>query len=641
MRMRCAAHLVLVLLLLWASVVGADGIPARADTTAAAGQPGVTPPIDWTALGRSDRLDILGSDQVFDTDIPVPQGVTPDRISGQIGAVVNVIGGRVDVLDGRGALLGSIPAPADQASAAFGVDVSRAQVIDGIARLTFVLRTRNPPANSCTTPPSVLLSQLAATYLGTAPFPVVVSDFLPGYADQFLIRTGPSPSPTVQQAALDLVAKLTRNYRPMPVRIDVDTSPRPAPPGSPMRRVIELSDGPRAGLEVLNPGAPDAVLRISGRGDDLDRQVQLFTDRRVKLAQTRTAAVQSTTVDAPKAATTKTFAQLGMTGQISVLGSATLYAGFDAGQFSVGPIQQADLHLMAHYTPVVGGEASLVVRSGSAVLASRRLDESGVIDVVGTIPMESIQSSVGIALELRYIPSQQCAPLNDRMMFFVDPGSTVTVTPGNRNRGGFQSLPMAFTPDFDVAIDSPGHLRFAAEAVNLIAQQTGVSLFPRLTTLPVAAASGRGVLAVAPGEDLAAAGMTPTVLATKGTTVDITDTPSTGVDLNGPVGVIQVFTQRGRKVLAINGSGDWSLVGRSFDYIRGLDSRWASLSGDVVATGPAGQAVPLTLREGGPLINEYPGDGWKWWAVLSAAVSGAALLSAVVYVVRRRRPRRG
>ena len=93
-------------------------------------------------------------------------------------------------------------------------------------------------------------------------------------------------------------------------------------------------------------------------------------------------------------------------------------------------------------------------------------------------------------------------------------------------------------------------------------------------------------------------------------------------------------------VLAVNGTDDWSLVERSFDYIRSLDSRWASLTGDVVATGAAGQTVNMTLREGGPLINEYPGDGWKWWAYVSVAAVAVALAAAAVSVIWRRRRRR-
>lgn len=603
----------------------------------AAADPATTPPISWAQLGRSDRLDILGSDQLVDTDIPVPQGVAPGLLQGGIGSVVNVVDGRVDVLDGRGVVLGSIPAPADPGSAPFTIDISAAQVIDGVAKLSFVLRDHNPSENSCTKPPSVTLNQLAATYFGQTPYPVTVADFQPGYLDQILIRTGATPSKAQQQAALDLVAMLTRRYRPMPVRIDVDTSANLAPPGPPTRRVIEVRDDSPAGMTVANPNSPDAVLVISGRGEELSRQVELFADRRIKLAQSQSATVKSATVDTPKSTNLKTFAQLGITAQTSVLGSAMLYVGFDISQFAIGSVQEATLHLIAHYSPVVGGEASVVVRSGSTVLAARRLDESGLLDITGTIPAESIESNVGVALELRYLPSQPCAPLNNRMQFGLDPASTMAVTPGTYNRGGFPALPMAFTPDFDVVVDQPDHLRFAAEAVNLMAQQTAVTLQPRVTEMSAAAGSGRGLLVVARGQDLTRAGLTPPVLPKEGTTADIGGTPDTDVDLNGPIGVVQVFSQNGRKVLAVNGTDDWSLVERSFDYIRALPSRWSSLSGDVVATGSAGQTVALTLREGGGLLNEYPGDSWKWWAWFTASVVFVVLGAAGALLWRRRR----
>ncbi|AQT78487.1 hypothetical protein B1R94_03370 [Mycolicibacterium litorale] len=602
-------------------------------------EPNTTPPIAWPQLGRSDRIDIVGSNQTVDTDIPVPQGVVPGQLTGTIGSVVNVVDGRVDVLDARGVLLGSVAAPAEAGSVPFAIDLSNAQVIDGTAKLSFVLRDNNPPGNSCTQLSSVTLGQLAATYLGQTPFPALVSDFEPGYTDQIVIRTGPNPSRAQQQGALDLVAKLTQQYRPMPVRIDVDTSPDPLPPGSPTRRVIELREVVPAGLTVENPNSPDAVLVIAGRGDDLTRQVQLFTDQRIKLAQTGSVAVKTVKSDSPKSTNIKTFAQLGMTGQISVLGAATLYVGFDVSQFAVGSIQDAKLHIIGHYTPVLGGEASVVVRSGSTVLGSRRLDESGVLDLTGTIPAEGIQSNVGIALELRYQPSQQCAPLNDRIQFTLDPSSTVAVTPGTHNRGGFPILPMAFTPDFDVVVDQADHLRFAAEAINLMGQQTAVTLHPRLSTLPAAAGNGRGLLVVARGEDLSRAGLKPTVLAQQGNSVDFRGATDTDVDLNGPVGLVQVFSQNNRTVLAVNGTDDWSLVERDFDYIRALDSRWASLTGDVVATGAAAQTVNLTLREGGPLINEYPGDGWKWWAWASAGALAAALAAVAAIALWRRRHR--
>jgi hypothetical protein len=171
-------------------------------------------------------------------------------------------------------------------------------------------------------------------------------------------------------------------------------------------------------------------------------------------------------------------------------------------------------------------------------------------------------------------------------------------------------------------------------------QQTGVTLRPQVTTFADAAASSTGLLAVTSGGQLDSAGMNPPLQPGGRNSVSVNGVPGTDIDVNGALGVVQSFTQNGRTVLAITGTEDWSLVDNSFDYIRGLPNRWASLTGDVVATGPARQAVNLTVREGGGLVNEYPGDGWKWWTLLTAYLSVATLIAAaVIVVVRRRRVR--
>jgi hypothetical protein len=119
--------------------------------------------------------------------------------------------------------------------------------------------------------------------------------------------------------------------------------------------------------------------------------------------------------------------------------------------------------------------------------------------------------------------------------------------------------------------------------------------------------------------------------------VEVTGSIATDVDLKGSLGVVQAFTDNGRTVLAISGSGDWSLVDASFDYIRALPNRWASLTGDVVATGAARETVNLTVREGGGLVNEYPGDPWKWWAWATMALGAFVVVAATTWVLIRRR----
>lgn len=90
-------------------------------------------------------------------------------------------------------------------------------------------------------------------------------------------------------------------------------------------------------------------------------------------------------------------------------------------------------------------------------------------------------------------------------------------------------------------------------------------------------------------------------------------------------------------VLAVGYSGDRALVDRSFDYIRGLEGRWSSLSGDVVATGAAGTTVNLTVRAGGRWQPTRQ-RGWKWWTWFTIALGATVVLAVtLVLVVRWRR----
>ncbi|MCV7230147.1 hypothetical protein [Mycolicibacterium komossense] len=602
---------------------------------------GTTPAISWNQLGLSNDIQLVGTNQNTDIGVPVPQGVVPTVLTGQIGSVVNLRNGRVDVLDARQVYLGSIAAPSNLTTTRFSINIAPAQVVDGIAKLSFVLRDDSPPADSCSQPSSVSLSDLANTYSGPTPNPRTVADFLPGYLDQIVIRVGPNPSHDQQQAALDLVAKLTHLYRPMPVRIDVDTTANPltpAPAGV-SRRVIEVRDGGEPALKVVGADTPLALLALSGSGAGLLQQVDLFADRRIKLAQSPTASVTSAQDIERPSTESMTFGELGMTGRVTVQGTTTLYTGFDADAFSVGSIDTAKVHLLAKYTPVVGGDATVLLRSGSAIMASHVLDNSGQLDISADIPADAIRSNVGMALEIRYVPKQQCAPLSDRITFELDSGSTVTVVPGMNNRGGFPILPMSFTPDFNVTVDSADQIRWAAQAINLMGQQSTVVMRPNVTTFDEAAKSGTALLTVATGDELAKAGMAPPLLPKQGETVAINGAPITDVDLNGPIGAVQAFSNNGRMVLAITHTGDLSLVDRSFDYIRSLDGRFSSLSGDVVATGASGDSLNLTLREGGPMPHQpNPGEGWKWWAISTIAIGAIVIVGvAAALLIRRRR----
>jgi hypothetical protein len=594
--------------------------------------------LSWRQLGLADKLEI-GPEAVATVEVPKPQGLAPVRITGEVLSSTGAAG-RIDVLDSGGSTLGNIALTGDGVTAPFTVDIAAAGPLPGPLKLSFVQRGTESPADGCAKPAPVTLSKLATTYTGPAPALRTVADFLPDYLDQITIAVGPEPSLEQQQAALSLVATLTHLYRPMPVRIDVDTSAAPPPSGdSRTRRTIAIRDGDQPGLAVENPGSPAAVLVISGSGAELTRQVELFTDRRFELAQTPAATVTSVTKTVPTSTDTLSFGELGINVQATVMGTDTVYVGFDTTKFGLGQLDGAQFRLITEYTPLTAGEGTVILRSGSDILASGVLDRSGVTELSGNIPAAGIASTIGMALEIRYAPAGgECA--FGGMTFSIDPASTITAVPGAKNRGGFAMLPMAFTPELDVAIERPDQIRYAAQAINLIGRQASVPLQPSLAGLDEAAKRGTGLLAVTSGEQLQRLGLRPPLSLPGAGAVAVNGATVTDIDLGGSLGVVQAFSHNGRVVLAIDSTGGPQAADRSLDYIRSLDGGWSALTGDVVAAGDAGEVVNLSMTTRQAMAPPVS-DGWRWWtwSTLGLIAVGLPTLAGVVLVRRRRAQR--
>jgi len=227
---------VLLALLLTAVPLPLGDSPAAADPAVqqdpAAPAPAPAPDaleLSWRQLGLADKLEI-GPKAVATVEVPKPQGLAPMLITGEVLSPAGATG-RIDVLNSGGSTLGNIALTGDGVTVPFTVDIAAAASLPGPLKLSFVQRGPERPAEGCAGSAPVTLTQLTTTFTGPAPALRTVADFLPDYLDQITIAVGPEPSLDEQQAALTLVAELTALYRPMPVRIDVDTSITPPPAG--------------------------------------------------------------------------------------------------------------------------------------------------------------------------------------------------------------------------------------------------------------------------------------------------------------------------------------------------------------------------------------------------------------------------
>lgn len=611
-------------------------------------QPALEPlAMTWAELGLPDSITATHSERPQTVTVPIPDGLRPIRLTGQIEAVSAAVNCRVDVFDSEHHYLGPITLAEEQTAGPFTLDLGGAAVDDEQVRLDFHLRQEGPPADLCANEAdgsTMKISRLGVEFGGEPANPASVADFLPRFLSRISVRVGSNPSPTVQQAALTLVAHLTRLYRDAPIAIDVDTSVNPAPlPRGPLgtSRAITIREDPNAGISILNPASPDPILVIAGEGEALRRQVELFSDRRFEIAQDDAADVLDSAQFAVRTGTVKTFGELRMVGQTTVSGSETMYLGFDAGEFGVGAIDSAEIHLVAKHSPVIDGSGSVVLRAGQSVIATGVLGRSGTLDLTARIPADAIQSNVGLGLELRYIPPEPGLLSSDGIMFAIQPESTVEVHPGTQTRRGFSVLPMAFVPEFNVAVREPNMIRYAAAAINLMAQHTSVTLRPRLVPVDDAISSARGLLIVTTTDDLAELGLRSPLVGVANDGTSIRGNPEIDVDLDGPLGIVATATDsESRTVLALAANQDWGLVERSLGYIRSSDGQWGSLTGDVVATGAQGNSINLVIDQGDAWKDLHPGDHWSHWATISFGIAVLLLLAGgIVRFMRRRRGR--
>jgi len=106
--------------------------------------------------------------------------------------------------------------------------------------------------------------------------------------------------------------------------------------------------------------------------------------------------------------------------------------------------------------------------------------------------------------------------------------------------------------------------------------------------------------------------------------------------------LVQSFPQNGRAVLSIGVPDRAELADKTMDYIRRLDNGWSSLTGDVVATGAAGDTVALTVRAEQQMSGRADDKaGWKWSVVATLAAGVVAAAAAVRGLIVRRRRNRG
>ena len=641
------ALLAVLTLLLPALVAGSAVVPA----SAAPDDPPEPPPaplgvtLTWTALGLQQQA-YLGTDGSHSFTVPVPAGLSAVRLRGLIHAPLNIRAGFMEITDGEGKFLSAVDLP-PQSSAQpvvpFDVDIAPARVRNSSIDLSFTVRPVDASDQICGPRQQVIISDLSMVYAGAEPPVTTVGNFFPPVLQRITIYSPTDADAAEKQSVLALVATLARLYQPQPLSIGVVTQPRGAtpPPFAPLTRSVVVEKGD-TGVNVLNPGNPDAYLRVSGRGDALTAQASLFVNQLQTLVQTPGVRVDQAGAPATLSGDTLTFSQLRMNGRTDILKSASLSVGVDRAALGGGRVDSVQVHLLGDYTPVPKEDAaSMVVRSNGIVVYRAALDNSGVVDATFELSNPTLGQRFGLDFALTYTPHESCGPLLVPIAFQIDPRSTVTITRGGPPLGGFSALPSEFDPTFMVAFDgsSPNQLSYAARVVGAIARLTSRQLTPQVVDLKTAVDANSGALIVARSSAIGQTSLSPPV-GGDGTSVNVALPTELRANIDGGIGSIQSFADRSRDrtVVLVTTTSAWTLVDPLFDYIEGLNGGWSALTGDVLAAGAAGVPVNVAVR-GADNVFLPPSQGWNRWVIIGVVVALAAaiaILAATLWSSRRR-----
>lgn len=652
-RFLARALLSAVLVILPAVSTGPAVAPAYADPVDVPppppGQPSLTLP--GPELGTKSEI-YVAPENPEKLTVPVPAGLTAVRLRGTIKAPVNFDSGTLDISDDGGKLLAAIdlpPGASSRPTTPLDVDISAARRGSPLG-LTFALRPRFDPqmyTNSyCWPRQQLVVSDLSMVFTGSEAPATTVADFFPPVLQRATIYTPVDANTDEQQAVLTLVSTLARLYSNQSTVITVVTQPRGSvpPPARELERAVLVEQGDKPGLQVENPGAPDAFLHVSGQGGQLSTQLSLLVNKLQSLAQVETVRVdQAGSSDPGPRGDTLTFGELSMTGSTDVIRSASMSVGVGRASLGPGRIDGVTVHLLADYAPVARDDAATVmIRSGGVVVYRAALDNTGRLDATFDLDSKKIGQYITLDMALTYTPHEACGLLIP-LTFEVNPQSTLTVHRGGPPLDGFGAIPSEFSPKFMVAMDgsAPNQLATAARMVVSISRFADTPVALQVVDLNTAAGANTGAVILANSAALKETSLKPPI-GGDGTAIDFELPTVLRASIKGGLGSIQAFADRprDRAVLLVTTTGPWTLVDPVFSYLEGVGGDFSKLTGDVLAAGAGGEPVNLAIRatQNGAGADESSAQSSSRTLLVGAAVAVAALIGlAGVLLWRRRR----
>ncbi|MFP7365209.1 hypothetical protein SFC07_05440 [Corynebacterium callunae] len=560
----------------------------------------VNPNLGLSELGAGATVNFPGRTTEIPIGFKVPAGVIPEFLSGTLQVPAEYSGGHLELYSAD-RMLASIPIVPQDALAPVNIPLRDVPIVDG--RVDMSLRVVMDVVGNewCVEESQTTLLDPRVQFTGVTINPGVVADFFPTVLRNLTIYTPAQPSTSLQESALEIATSLGSAYRSSGVDIDVQALPEgsesPAVAPGDFERQIVLVDSPdTATTELINAGADNAFLKLSGTGDALYDQARLLTDAMLPLA-VDTQVTAAGFGDVPNLATNiASLSELGITQFSSEgVGFASIPLGIERSRletFSAG----LKLQIKGTYTPQPDKNSGQISFSlGDTVLDVFTPDNSGVFDRKFEVPGELISRYNEIVVRYKSTGEISCGNTQP-IGLTIDSNSLITSkTSATPVQSGFNALPQAFQPSVDVAM-SEGSASNLSRAVEIV---MGIQSLSSQRIRPVVVDWDSAVDSKNPTVFVDATGhkvdQIPTYLNQSGVSLEVTSKNAQNADntqltrslqsnANLVSGSLQaVWDQSNNRIIVVASSPDnVRQLDGLLDWLDADKSRWTSLNGDVV-----------------------------------------------------------
>jgi len=581
--------------------------------------------LSWEDLGLGTRLRFRGaiiSQEIF---VPIPQGLHPQNIQGQLHISPDVTSGFLEIRSRERLLVTyDLKAPPPEIT----IPLADVPIENGYLPLTFIVRLRSEDSICIGDYIGrwLEITDIAVHFQGTPQPPKTVGSFLPSVLHHLYIAVPQNPTPAEAQAAFTLTTALGRKYHAPGLRVSLLTLddqghildfPTDASPLFSRFIALQETETPEGHLQIrTSKDGKHPVLWVTGSADALETQSRWLINEWSQAAQ------------APSVSHAVDMSSPQEIGRDIILLDALQPPGWTVeglGQLDIpiyfsqadlgGTVKDIVLHLAGTYTPLhPNSQATLSIYFNGGLVRSQILGQGGSFDLRIPLPSLLLRRDNNLTIRFFYTPPNGNCPLSAHpFAATIDKGSYLAVALGESAATGFDRYPQALLPTFVVALDplDTDTLQAALTLIGEWQRLTRRRLHPQLVSWDKAIAASQPALLITRQAQQAQALHAP-VRTEPFSVLDANGNEIFRFDLPTKLAVAEAYRQHQRDIFLIVAPSPLQpsqVADAALRYPRG----WYGIQGDTLVVPSDGEPVTLDIQGKGVRVKPLSTETQAWW----------------------------